>query len=344
MSYPLFTRMTQRCPVNAINNSNRGLSILVLVCGLLGGCAALPDTRGYTVATIQVKEAVGTTGDVVKAELKSAINSKATTANDESVKNLDAAWTATMKSLDAMVAYAQSIEQIVDAGNRGAESARQVGDSVKRLVDAVSVDAKTAAGGKAAELSIDTVAFVYGEYAKHIAAKSLEEALDKFGPSMVAISALVRAQVADARRLFADKSRLRFSSWTVGYGDWVKQKGDLSKKQKTATSQLLALTLPPSSVDQVKINDAKTTLAQLEVAQQHIAPYLAEYNEKLKAIRQREKAGLSILGAAENAVVAWGVAHQQLVKAVKERKPVNVDSLVAAVAEVRTLSQRWREL
>ena len=85
-------------------------------------------------------------------------------------------------------------------------------------------------------------------------------------------------------------------------------------------------------------------LAQLEVAQQHIAPYLAEYNEKLKAIRQREKAGLSILGAAENAVVAWGVAHQQLVKAVKERKPVNVDSLVAAVAEVRTLSQRWREL
>ena len=104
------------------------------------------------------------------------------------------------------------------------------------------------------------------------------------------------------------------------------------------------MTPPPSTGDQAKINDVKTTLAQLEVAQQHIAPYLAEYNEKLKAIRQREKAGLSILGAAENAVVAWGVAHQQLVKAVKERKPVNVDSLVAAVAEVRTLSQRWREL
>ena len=222
MSYPLFIHMTQRCPVKAINNSYRGLSILVLVCGLLGGCTSLPDTRGYTAATIQVKEAVGTTGDVVQAELKSAINSKATTANPESDKNLRAAWAGTMKSLDAMVAYAQSIEQIVDAGNRGAESARQVGDSVKRLVDTVKVDAKTAASAKVVALSIDTVAFVYGEYAKHIAAKSLEEALDKFGPSMVAISALVKAQVADARLLVrSSKSRLRSKSWTpaaVGMG------------------------------------------------------------------------------------------------------------------------------
>ena len=74
-------------------------------------------------------------------------------------------------SLDAMVAYAQSIEQIVDAGNKGAESARQVAESVKRLVDAVKVDAITGASAKVVELSTDTIAFVYGEYAKHIATK-----------------------------------------------------------------------------------------------------------------------------------------------------------------------------
>src|SRR5262249_14611521 len=156
-----------------------------------------------------------------------------------------------------------------------------------------------------------------------------------------------KAQVADARRLFIEQIEAQvddLESGGSGYGDWIGKKEELSKKQKTATEQLLKLTPPSSTGDQAKINDIKATLAQLEVAQQHVAPYLAEYNEKIKAIRQREKAGLSILGAAENAVVAWGVAHQQLVKAVKERKPVNVDSLVAAVAEVRTLSQRWREL
>jgi hypothetical protein len=85
-------------------------------------------------------------------------------------------------------------------------------------------------------------------------------------------------------------------------------------------------------------------IANVEAGQKMIAPRLAEYEAKIQPIRQREKAGRSILGTAENAVAAWGVAHQQLAKAVKERKPVSVESLTAAVVEVRTLIQRWREL
>ena len=165
--------------MGAIKSSCGGFAILVLVGSLMGGCTSLPDTRGYTVATIQVKQAVATSGDIVEGELLSAINAGATTANDASVKNLKAAWASTLRSLDAMVAYAQSIEQIVDAGNKGAESAKQVADSVKNLVDAVKVDALTGASATVFQLSADTVAFVYGEYSKHVAAQSLEE--EKFG-------------------------------------------------------------------------------------------------------------------------------------------------------------------
>jgi predicted nucleic acid-binding protein len=336
----------RRCRPDAISKSYRGLSIVILVGALLGGCASLPDTGGYTVATIQVKEAVETTGEVVKTEMKSARSAGATTANEQSVKGFEAAWNATMTSLDAMVEYAQSIEQIVDAGNKGAESARQVGDSVKRLVDEIKVDAVTGAGAEVVQLSIDTVAFVYGEYAKHSAAKSLEEALDAFGPSMQRISALVQAQVEDAQRLFVEQIAAQVAELESGsgYGDWIKRKAELSAKQQTAMQQLIAVTPPPASADPAKVAEVKTTLAQLEIAQKQIAPHLVEYNEKLKAIRQREKAGLSILEATENAIAAWGVTYQELAQAVKERRPVNVDSLIAAVAEARTLSQRWREL
>jgi hypothetical protein len=332
--------------VYSINGLRRSLLILVLVGGLMGGCASLPDTRGFTAATIQLKEAVGTTGEAVKTEVATAKNARATTVSEDSIKKLDAAWSATMRSLEAMVAYAQSIEQIVDSGNRGAESARQVADSVKRLVETVKVDATTGASAKAVQLSTDTVAFVYGEYAKNVAAKSLEEALDKFGPSMVKISALVQAQVADARRLFVEQIRAQVDELDAGsgYGDWIKRNDDLSAKQKNATEQLLALTGPGSAGDPAKVNALKATLAQLELVRQQVAPHVEEYNQRIKAIRQREKAGLSIIGAAENALATWGATHQQLAKAVKERKSVNVDSLVAAVAEVRTLSQRWREL
>ena len=164
--------MTQRCRMDALTSSYGGFAILVLVGSLLGSCTSLPGTRGYTAATIQVKQAVATTGDVVGGELLSAIDAGATTANNELVKNLKAAWASIMGSLDAMVAHAQSIEQIVDGGNKGATSARQVADSVKSLVDVVKVDALTGASATMFQLSADTVAFVYGEYSKHMSAQS----------------------------------------------------------------------------------------------------------------------------------------------------------------------------
>lgn len=122
--------MIQRSRVGASLQRYDILAMLVLVTGLLGGCATLPDTSGYTAATIQVKYAVATTGEVVEAELVAAKDAGATTANTASVEKFNAAWAQTVKSLDGMVAHAQSIEQIVDAGNKGSESAKQVaGDS-----------------------------------------------------------------------------------------------------------------------------------------------------------------------------------------------------------------------
>jgi hypothetical protein len=325
--------------------------MLVWVGSLLGGCTSLPDTSGYTAATIQVSQAVATTGDVVKGELLSAINANATTVSNESVKNFEVTWAATMRSLDAMVAFAQSIEQIVDAGNKGAESAKQVADSVKNLVDTVKVDALTGASATVVELSADTVAFVYGEYNKYVAAKSLEEALEKSGPSMAKITALVQAQIADARRLFVEQIEaqvqlLQTPAQTPDdagrrFGNWIKRHGQLDETSEQAT-QLLVRGIKNNTPNE--ITKAKAMIADVETGQKMIAPRLAEYEAKIHVIRQREKAGRSILGTAENAVAAWGEAYQQLAIAVKERKSVSMESLTAAVVEIRTLTQRWREL
>lgn len=338
--------MTIGRQVQVANYWRCGFWTVFLVGSLLGGCAALPDTRGFTAATIQLKEAVGTTGEAVKTEVVSASKAGATEFEDASIKKLDAAWSATMRSLEAMVAYAQSIEQIVDSGNRGAEPARQVADSVKRLVDTVKVDATTGASAEVVGLAADTVAFVYGAYAKHVAANSLEGALNNFGPSMVKISALIQAQVADARRLFVlqIETQVQHLQSSNMYGDWIKRNDELGKQQKTATQQLLALTSAGPAGNPAKINELKAQFAHLEIVRQQIAPHMDEYNKKLKVILQREKAGLSIIGSTENALATWGAAESQLALAVKERKPVNVDSLIAAVAEIRTLTQKWREL
>jgi hypothetical protein len=343
--------MTHQWRVGVMHSSRGGLALLIVVGTLLGGCASLPDTRGYTAATIQVRQAVATTGDIVEGELRLAMTAGATTATDESAKQLRAACAATVRSLDAMVAHAQSIEQIVDAGNKGAESAKQVADSVKQLVDAVKVDALTGASATVFQLSADTVAFVYGEYSKHVSAQSLEDALERFGPAIAKITGLVQAQLADARRLFVEQIEAqaqllqtpaqRPEDASRRFGGWIKRHEELDEAAAHAT-QLLVRAMKDNRPEELA--KAKAMLAHVETGQRVIAPRLAEYDAKRQALRQREKAGRSILGTAESAVAAWGAAHEQLAKAVKERRPVSVESLTAAVAEVRPLIQRWREL
>jgi hypothetical protein len=166
---PVFLALTRGRAMTRRGSTIRGpravLAALALACSLLPSCTSLPDTRGYTAATIQVKQAVASSGDVVRQELREAIAARATAADDASVKSLDAAWTTTAKTLDAMVAYAQSIEQIVDAGNRGAESAERVADSVKTLAECFKISAVTGASAELVQLATDTAKLVAGEYA-----------------------------------------------------------------------------------------------------------------------------------------------------------------------------------
>lgn len=335
--------MTQ-CRIGVFIASSSGLTFLLLIFSLLfTGCTTLPDTSGYTIATIQVKQAIATTGEVVKGELQSAIKAEATTANVGSLKAFDKVWAVTMRSLDAMVIHAQSIEQIVDAGNKGSESAKAVADSVKNLVDTVKVDAISGTTAEVFELSADTVAFVYGEYSKHVSAKSLEDALDKFGPSITKITVLIQAQITDARRLFEQQiAAQNFKLETdQKYGSWIKRYGELDELAALATQSLVKAV---KNNDTSKITKAKTMIADLDIASKMIEPRMDAYRQERDAIHQREKVGSSIIGSAELAVAAWGSAHQQLVKAVKERKAVSVESLTATITEIRTLIQRWREL
>ena len=333
--------MIQLCR-DSMSQSFRGLVILVLVGFMLVSCATLPDTSGYTTATIQLKQALATAGNVVETELESA-----GTVAAKRIKEFQNAWKATVASLDAMITYAESIEHIVDAGNKGAESAKQVADSVKKLADAVKVDAMTGAAGEVFGVAADTGAFVYGEIAKIGAAKKLNEALSKAGPWVVRINNMVQLQVEDAGRLFHRQIKDQFdglkTGTDTGYGDWLKINKAIGNAQLEAIKEMSKL-FNTSPIDLVAVNNLQAELVQIQKTRNQIAPHLIEYETKLAEIRKREKAGLNIIRASENAIAEWGTAHQNLVRAVKDRKPVSVESLTMAVIEIRTLIERWRKL
>jgi len=374
------------------------LVILVLAGCLLAGCTPLPNTAGYTTATIQLKQAVAAAGSAVDAELRSealpgisieaaqrklagmgggdASNSESTddtSAGSSPAPDADKfkqSWDMTVKSLDAMVVYAQSIEGIVDAGNQGAESAKHVAASVANLLSAVDV---TGVASKKTELVTDTGAYFIGEGTKFVAGKRLEETLDSAGPVIAAVDAAVQQQMENAERLFKYSIMQHKKNLRLDYQGWTKQEKYLDEKQMNAATELVKSIKVPrptegdgeakrsdgasgentaqpkqgsvcESTENAAVTQLESLLGQMDIARKQIAPHVAEYETKLSQIREREKAGLAVIGAAKNAVAAWSTAHQEMVRAVEERRPVSVESLTAAVVEVRALIERWREL
>ena len=314
--------------------------ILVLLNWLLAGCTSLPNTSGYTTASIQLKQAVVTTGNVVEQELLSAIEVKAINIDQNNVNEFQEAWSATNGVLDAMVVHAQSIEQIVDAGKKGEDSARNIANSVEKLVKAIDVAFPAKPG-------VDTVVHLYSEYSRYVAGKSLEETLDKSGPIIANISKLVEENLKDAGRLFNLQIEAQVQELDVQFGEWNTLHDRFSTHALEAVKNLESIIKDKEASDIEKaeaMTKMKDELKFIENGLKMIEPHLAEYKAIKKAILRRKQAGNLIFGAAENAITAWGATHQQLATAVKERKIVSVESLTTTVVEIRSLIQRWREL
>ena len=66
--------------------------------------------------------------------------------------------------------------------------------------------------------------------------------------------------------------------------------------------------------------------------------------EQDKAISTRLEAGTSLLNAAIDGVAVWAFSHEQLVAAIKDRRPVSARSLAESAADIRSLVTRVREL
>jgi hypothetical protein len=313
---------------------------------LLASCTTLPDATGYTAATIEVKQSVAASGAVVEAEITNAAASlgEDSSARDTAGKlaeQFKQAWTPTVASLDAMIAHAQSIEAISAAGNKGGESARRVADSLKTLTNAVGIALPVAAPvGEAVSIA----ARIYEEIAKVEGAKSLEAALARSGPPLVLIQSKVREQVADARKAFelAIDAQAGALLRQDAYGPYVTIDDLLEQRDRELLPTVGDLTIRvPASPQLASQRAERTRIAEMRAT---LEPTLEEYRAKLKEIEARRKAGRAVIGAAEDAVSAWASAHAELVAAVRERRPVTMQSLVAAAGEVRAAVQRWREL
>jgi len=89
-------------------------------------------------------------------------------------------------------------------------------------------------------------------------------------------------------------------------------------------------------------NDANA--ARLSIGREANAPAIADCRSAEAAIDAREHEGVALFVTTRAALKAWSSSHTKLLTAVRERKPVNIQSLLAASEDVRTLITKWRDI
>jgi hypothetical protein len=298
------------------------LITLLMIVGL-AGCASLPNVGPFVDASNQLRAAVATSGSAVEAELRLMPN--AAQSADQLKKN----WEARNQAFAAIASYSSSLKAIVDAGNEGAASAQKVADAVSGLANAAGI--AMPGSPEAVAAATDIVKFISAQIALARAAKSLEKAMETAQPAVEAISQLIAADLKDLEGIFVAASTLN---------DNAIRAGDEFRDLLGFRTQLL------KQIQKSNPGDAATLGQQVQLGQmlQATEEWHSKYLAKRKELDDRLRVGRALIQAAMQSANDWGVAHGGLIMALKERRPINMDSLTQAAVEIQNLVRKVREL
>jgi len=236
-------------------------------------------------------------------------------------------WKARIKAMTALLRYAQSLDAIAAAGRSGAESAGEVAASVQGLAEAAGI----AIPGSAEALAVatDAAKFIYGQLATIRAAHQLAEALDDAQPAIERIAEVLRKDLADLDVV----AQASDAATAVNLAD---EYNKLNSDRKSILLAMKALN-PAKPEDRAEYETLTELLAS-------IGPRYDAYQKELQAVEDRLNAVRAVIDATGRALDEWAAAHANLASAVRNKRLVGAQSLMASATELRELVKRMRDL
>jgi len=302
-----------------------GTLLIILAATTVGGCQ-VPDLAGFSQSAITVRTSLG--------EAKSIYRPFVVQYDQTEIKTFDDDWLKVEAAADALVEYAQSLEAIAAAGQKGAEGAQKLMESVNKL--AGRFDAAGIAGTAG-----DIFKAVYGETAKAIAAHTLAETTREAQPLIDRICKILADKVADnfGKRLAtiytAVKSRIDDSYPDIAkaaqYERLVATRADLLSQLGTSKPD----TWPESTVK--ALGDLDAVLGRL---QPRYEAWQQAINEA-EALRDRQEALLRQLGVT---IRAFAAEHGSLRATVEANRSFTLTNVQFAAGELTKLIDRIEEI
>jgi hypothetical protein len=292
---------------------------------LLGACTHLPDVGPFVQSTTEVRSAVITAGSVAVDELKSMPDGVTY------AEKLSAQWQSRLRAMDGLIDYADALRSIVAAGEQGASSVGALADSVSQLAAAAGI--VFPAAGTAA-VATDAAKFVYAQIALMRSARALEKALEQSQPAVEQIAYTIARDLGDLSAIFqaANASILLALQSEHNRGLGFRQ-GLVDERNILYAKGLGAFT----AQERERLKEITEFLTSTN-------EWYRPYSKRRDDIERRLSAGQTLMQAAAETVVRWGLAYNNVVLAVQERRPVSTQSLTQAAVDLRELIRRIRAL
>jgi hypothetical protein len=324
------------------------VALLPVVLAALVGCVSLPEVGPFVDATLQLRSGIVASGRVVEAEMRQAEEIVGEQSKDkgEELKaitdKLHSAWEARVKAADALCAYADSLREIVEAGQKGGEAAGSLMSSVKGLAEAAGI---VLPGADVMGVVTDTGKFIYAQIALIRASKSLEEALVRTQPAVERISEIIAEDCDDLGKEIQAASRRAVLARTKQYNTEISARNGLLKKQKDLYRKLSeALLQEEDKKGEWEWNADMERLLKVGKLIEAMEIWYQDIRQEDQLRKKRLVTGGELIQSAGQAVVHWAGAHKQLVHAVRDKRSVNPAALLQAAAEIGDLIRRMREL
>ena len=307
------------------------LAALALAAALTG-CGALPDARPFAEASSALSSSVRASGQAVADSLRDAGSlMRPSEAKDyeELAQSLDKAWSQRVKATQGALAYSQAIAELIAAGQGGAQTARQVGDSLEALAGAAGISM----GAPAAAVAGNVAGFVFERIALVRAAQKLEDAVLLAQPAIDRIADHLAAETAgQLKPLLAAGYKNSVSAIKDGYSA---EEGFAQTLAARRVNALQALLNQP---------EREAELMTLERLTAYVSPRLQERDQKIAQASRAYRTRLALVNTLAGAAPVWAGAHRDLARAIQDKRKVSVTELQETVSELKELIKQVRAL
>jgi len=296
--------------------------IILLLVPFLAGCP-LPNAAPFADATGQLKTAVSSSGFAVQDALARS------PGGQEQAEQFAKDWKARNDAMTALVNYANSLNNIVSAGNSGSETFGKIADSVTSLANAAGI----VVPGAGVVGVVTSAGKLIGEKIAQIrAANDLATAMESAQPAIETIAEKLR-QDLQAMDEIVQAAASKVDTVTLKDPDFSQ-----ARNYRNALLKEIAKHQDASN------NNDRALVAELSKLLADVEARLSVFQAKLDQNDQRLRAARQLISATVSSVDAWSAAHAQLAVAARTKSTVSATALVDAAVQVRDLVKRMREL